>query len=63
MKQKTIKLKHGTATVDENCSPETIKALNDLADAAYGMDLKSIQKPKVKIEINKTANPNLPTKF
>lgn len=62
-KQKRIKINHGSARVDEDCSPETIDMLNKLADAAYNMDLKSVQIPKVKIDIQKTPNPNLPTKF
>lgn len=62
-KQKRIALNHGHARVDEDCSQETIDMLNALADAAYNMDLRSIQILKAKITIEKTPNPNLPTKF
>jgi hypothetical protein len=33
--QKTVKLTHGYATVDIDCSPETIEALDNLSKVAY----------------------------
>ncbi len=62
-KQKRIKLKHGTAHVDENCSPETIESLNTLADLACSMGIESIQIPKAKIDIQRAPLPNTPTHF
>jgi hypothetical protein len=35
IKQKRVKLTHGSARVDENCSEETIKALDNLCKLAY----------------------------
>lgn len=40
-KQKRIKLNHGTARVDVNCSQKTIDALNEIADRAYDIDSSS----------------------
>jgi len=34
-KTKRVSLTHGTATVDENCSSETIEALNKLSEVAF----------------------------
>jgi len=47
-KQKRIKINHGTARVDEDCSQETINMLNALADAAYNMDFTKIEKASMK---------------
>ena len=33
--QKRVKLKHGTARVNENCPEETIKALSKMSEIAY----------------------------
>ncbi len=61
--QKRIKLKHGTAHVDENCSPEVVESLNTLAELAYSMDFKSIQLTKVKIDIRKNKTPDFQTQL
>lgn len=37
---KRIILRHGTARVEDNCSEETIKALNELSELAYNYDGK-----------------------
>ena len=60
-KQKTIKINHGTARVDEDCSQETIDMINKLADAAYNMKMPNKLKQKQSLE--RTPKPNLPTKF
>lgn len=36
--QKRVKLTHGTARVDENCSKETLTALDELSKIAYEME-------------------------
>ena len=38
--QKRVKLTHGTARVDKNCSKETIKILNEMSTIAYEMKSK-----------------------
>lgn len=35
---KRVKLTHGTARVDNNCPPETIKLLNEISEIAYKME-------------------------
>ena len=37
--QKRIKLKHGTAMVDFNCTQKTIDILNEISEKAYEMDI------------------------
>lgn len=39
-KNKRIKLIHGEATVDENCSEETIKMLNKISEKLYNSSVK-----------------------
>lgn len=39
--QKRIKLKHGTAIVDVNCSQKTIDILNEISEKAYEMSIPS----------------------
>lgn len=45
--EKRIKLNHGSARVDWDCSQKTIDMLNEMCERAYEMDIKELLQPDV----------------